>query len=213
MTENITVNTHSSIRIEGEGVLYFDPFGIEEERHDADAIFITHDHYDHFSPEDIAKVKKETTKLLVPVGMLDKAVELSGIPKSNIIAVQPGQLKEVVGGCIAEMVPSYNKLKPFHPKRAEWCGYIVTVNDIRYYIAGDTDDLPENHKIKCDVALVPIGGTYTMNAKEAAGLVNAIRPQVAIPTHYGSIVGKKEDGEKFRELVKKSIKVEFKINN
>lgn len=207
MTENVTVNTQNSIRISGNGILYFDPLGIEDEVHDADVIFITHDHYDHFSPEDIAKVKKEKTKLFVPAGMLDTAVKKSGIPEKNIIAVQPGMLKEIDGGYIAETVPAYNKLKPFHPKRAGWCGYIVTVSGVRYYIAGDTDNLAENHKIKCDVALVPIGGTYTMNAKEAAAFINQIRPQAVIPTHYRN----PEDGEIFKGLVKKSIKVEIKL--
>ena len=111
----------------------------------------------------------------------------------------------------AEAVPAFNKLKPFHPKRNQWVGYILTMNGIRYYVAGDTDALKELSSLRCDVALVPIGGTYTMTAKEAAGLINEMKPSAVIPTHYGSIVGKKEDADEFRSLVNEDIPVVTKL--
>lgn len=110
-----------------------------------------------------------------------------------------------------ETVPAYNPLKPFHPKGSGWVGYIVERGGIRIYMAGDTDVTKENKEVSCDVALVPIGGTYTMDAKKAAELVNIIRPKVAIPTHYGSVAGSKSDEEVFLAHVDSSISVENKM--
>ena len=209
MTENIEVFTQNSIRIKtASGVVYIDPFKMNIEPHDADYILITHDHYDHFSPEDIAKVKKEGTVLVVPEKMLAKAEKQSGI--SEIETVTPGIYKEL-GNLEIETVPAYNILKPFHPKASGWVGYIVKTDDKRIYIAGDTDATKEAKEVKCDIALVPIGGTYTMDAKKAAEFINEIRPDIAIPVHYGSVVGSPGDGEVFAEHVKNTIKVEFKI--
>lgn len=210
MTDNITVYTQSSIRIGSRvGNIYLDPFRMEKELHDAAYILITHDHYDHFSPEDIGKVCKHDTVLIVPEKMRTKAQTMEGVV-GRICTVKPGTYHEF-DGLELETVPAYNNLKPFHPKSAEWVGYILRLDGKRIYIAGDTDATKENKQVQCDIALVPIGGTYTMNAKKAAELVNAIRPSVAIPTHYGSIVGKKEDAEVFRENVKEPIKVEIKM--
>ena len=209
MTENIEVFTQNSIRIKtASGVVYIDPFKMNIEPHDADYILITHDHYDHFSPEDIAKVKKEGTVLVVPEKMFAKAEKQSGI--SEIETVTPGIYKEL-GNLEIETVPAYNILKPFHPKASGWVGYIVKTDDKRIYIAGDTDATKEAKEVKCDIALVPIGGTYTMDAKKAAEFINEIRPDIAIPVHYGSVVGSPGDGEVFAEHVKNTIKVEFKI--
>ena len=177
--------------------------------HDADYILITHDHYDHFSPEDIRKVAKADSILVVPEKMADKAQEAAG-DVGKIETVKPGVYREL-NGLEFETVPAYNLLKPFHPKSAEWVGYVLRIDGKRIYIAGDTDATKEAKAVKCDVALVPIGGTYTMDAKKAAELVNVIRPNVAIPVHYGSIVGKPADGKVFAENVKDPIKVEFKI--
>lgn len=209
MTENIEVFTQNSIRIKtASGVVYIDPFKMNIEPHDADYILITHDHYDHFSPEDIARVKKEGTVLVVPEKMLAKAEKQSGI--SEIETVTPGIYKEL-GNLEIETVPAYNILKPFHPKASGWVGYIVKTDDKRIYIAGDTDATKEAKEVKCDIALVPIGGTYTMDAKKAAEFINEIRPDIAIPVHYGSVVGSPRDGEVFAEHVKDTIKVEFKM--
>lgn len=207
-TNNITVNTQSSICIDGSKVLYFDPFQIREENHRADIVLVTHSHYDHFDPESISKIAKDGTVYVVPASM---EKELRGaVREGELITVNPGDVVET-GGIRIQAVPAYNRLKPFHPKRNQWVGYVVTMDGIRYYVAGDTDAVPELEKISCDVALVPIGGTYTMTAKEAAKLINAIGPKTAIPIHYGSIVGKKEDAEIFREHVTKDIAVEFKL--
>jgi L-ascorbate metabolism protein UlaG (beta-lactamase superfamily) len=128
----------------------------------------------------------------------------------KIVTVKPGVYCEAAGLEI-ETIPAYNILKPFHPKNAQWVGYVLRIGGKRIYIAGDTDDTKECKAVRCDIALVPIGGTYTMDAKKAAELVNTIRPEVAIPIHYGSIVGKPSDGETFAKYVKPPVRVEFKI--
>ena len=210
MTGNIEVFTQNSIRIRSRvGVIYIDPFQMKEEPKDADFALITHDHYDHFSPEDIGKVCKADTVLVVPEKMAAKAQEVSKMV-GKIETVKPSVYREM-GGLEFETVPAYNTLKPFHPKSAEWVGYILRVDGQRIYIAGDTDATKEARAVKCDVALVPIGGTYTMDAKKAAELVNEIRPSVAIPVHYGAVVGSPKDGDVFAANVKDPIKVEFKI--
>nr|MCR4610630.1 MBL fold metallo-hydrolase [Lachnospiraceae bacterium] len=122
----------------------------------------------------------------------------------------PNESKDV-DGLEFETVMSYNPMKPFHRKNAGWVGYIFKVDGMRIYVAGDTDATKEARAVRCDVALIPIGGTYTMDAKQAAVLVNDICPKVVIPIHYGSIVGKPTDGQVFAENVKEPIKVEFKI--
>ncbi len=210
MTENIEVFRQNSIRIKaGCGSIYIDPFHMEEQPKDAAFIFITHDHYDHFSPEDIEKVAGNDTILIVPEKMEKSAGKVKA-QVTQIVTVKPGTYHEV-RGLEFETVPAYNILKPFHPKHAEWSGFVLHVDGKRIYIAGDTDATKEAEKVKCDVALVPIGGTYTMDAKKAAELVNTIRPGIAIPVHYGELVGKPADGEVFAERVQEPVRVEFKI--
>ena len=210
MTDKITVNTQSSIRIDANGrVIYIDPFQITTAANDADIIMITHDHFDHFSPEDIVKVSKPDTRFVIPEvmrGMLDEMVP----PEAPVYYVQPGDSKGV-GNIIVETVPAYNMHKLHHPKTSGFVGYIVRIGDLRIYAAGDTDIVPEMRAIHCDIALVPIGGTYTMNAVEAAKLINVLKPQVAIPIHYGTIVGSPEDAQTFRKNVDQTIIVEEKI--
>jgi predicted Zn-dependent hydrolases of the beta-lactamase fold len=210
MTENIEVFTQSSIKItDGENHIYIDPLGIKEEFFDADYILITHDHYDHFSPEDIKKVACENTVLIVPEKMKAKALkEINFINK--IESISPNQNKKI-NSLYIETIPAYNIIKPFHLKIFGWVGYILEIGGKRIYIAGDTDKTKEAEAVHCDIAMVPIGGTYTMNAKKAAELINIIQPEVAIPTHYGSIVGNKNDGELFKENVKAPVKVELKL--
>lgn len=210
MTENITVFKHNSIKISTEvGAVYIDPFQIDEESHDAAFILITHDHYDHFSVKDIRKVATKETVLVVPDAMEEKTGEVADLV-SRIETVTPGATFNI-GGLELETVPMYNILKPFHPRKAGWVGYILTVNGQRIYIAGDIDLIKEARAVKCDVALVPVGGFYTMDATKAAKLVNEIKPSVAIPAHYGNLVGSTKDAEKFAELVKEPVKVEIKI--
>ena len=206
----IEVLCHSSIRIEGENkVIYFDPYRIKEERNDADFILITHSHYDHFSEEDINKVKNASTKIFVTSDLIDKALKL-GFEGKNIIKVMPNNsYKELF--IEVDTIPAYNLNKQFHPKENNWVGYILKLEGNKVYIAGDTDATVENKNIKCDIVLVPVGGTYTTDYKEAAELVNIIKPQVAIPMHYGEIVGEKENGEMFKELIHDNIKVDVQI--
>ncbi len=198
MNPEITVNMQSSIRIRtADQVIRFDPFRIDGEPHDTDIIFITHDHYDHFSPDDIRKVSKTDTILVAPKNM-EKTLAKQGF--TNICLLAPGENGTVRGIPVAG-VASYNMLKPFHPKANGNLGYVITADGQRIYVAGDTDAVKEAKAVQCEIALVPIGGTYTMNAKEAAALVNSIKPRTAIPTHYGSIVGKPTDGDAFCALV------------
>jgi len=207
MLEPITINTHSSIRIASEKVIYADPFRITEESHDADIILITHSHYDHFSPEDIRKVMKSDTILVCPASM--KGAEETGLETRRLA---PGESADVLGINI-ETVPAFNKLKPFHPKSSGWVGYIISLPELgRIFIAGDTDENSENSRVKCDIAMLPVGGTYTMNAKAAAKLANTISPKYAIPTHYGSVAGSPEDGEKFCSLLSSGITGVIKIS-
>ncbi len=215
MFEEVKVLTHSSIRIGGKFVLYFDPYEMQEAHHDADFIFITHDHFDHFSPEDIGKAAKETagqdggrgTCLVLPECMKGQEGK-AGI--SNVKWIQPNGILEYKG-LLIKAVPAYNRMKPFHTPGKNYVGYLVTMDGVTYYIAGDTDMTPENQEIKCDVALVPAGGKFTMDYKEAAKLVNHIAPKLAVPTHYGTVVGTGEDGEKFARLVDRKIEVRVMI--
>ena len=211
-TENIEVFTQNSIMINHHmEVIYVDPFQMNIEPHDAAYVLITHDHYDHYSPDDIKKVVSDRTILVVPEKMEAKVHDLSDIV-SKIVYVKPGVYRSIDGLELElETVPAYNIFRPFHPKSAEWVGYILRIDGKRIYIAGDTDATKEAKAVKCDIALVPIGGTYTMDAKKAAELINTIRPDVAIPVHYGHIVGKPGDGEVFAENVMAPIKVEFKM--
>ena len=127
-----------------------------------------------------------------------------GIDKNSILVVKPNE-KYVVQGIEFETIPSYNVNKKFHPKENSWVGYIITLDGIRYYVAGDTDITEENRKVKCDVAFVPVGGTYTMNSEEAAQLINEIKPQVAVPIHYGIVVGTEQDAKDFIKLLNTTI--------
>ena len=204
----IFVNTQNSIRIDCGKIIYVDPLDIRQESHDADYIFITHDHYDHFSPEDINKVLKQETQFVVPLNM-DIRVR-KNTPVGRNLAVAAGQSYETEDFTF-ETVPAYNLIKPFHKKSAGWVGYILNIDDTRIYIVGDTDATKEAQNVKCDIAMVPIGGTYTMNHKEAAALINKIKPKYVIPTHYGSLVGDKLDGERFKQLVDEKIEVVLKL--
>jgi len=162
--------------------LYFDPFEISEEKADADLIFVTHEHFDHFDVKSIANVKKEGSILVVPESMKKKVEEDAVAGKLQVYYFLPGN-EQAIGEIQVEAVAAYNRLKPFHPKGKGWLGYVVTMDGVRYFVAGDTDANEDNKKVKCDVALIPIGGNYTMDKKHAADYIATILPKVAIPTH------------------------------
>ncbi len=199
MENRITINCQSSIRIDANKIIYFDPFKIDNELHDADLIFITHDHFDHLDIDSINKIKKDTTIIVIPESIKDK------VDFNNIITVTPNNTYNIDNFKV-ETVSSYNKDKDFHKKENNYVGYIITINNERIYISGDTDFIDDLKNIQCDIALIPIGGTYTMDYVEASKFINYIKPKFTIPTHYKTIVGSLEDGLKFKELLNKDIK-------
>ena len=193
---------HACVKFNFDGVIcYTDPYELEKGENDADIIFITHGHFDHYSIKDIFKIGKDSTIFIIPEG-----VDTPELNENSVIRVKPNQKYEV-NGIKIETIPAYNIGKNFHKKEFGWVGYILEYNDIRYYIAGDTDITPENSTIKCDVAFVPVGGTYTMTAIEAAKLVNELKPKLAVPIHYGKVVGSEKDAQKFAEMVDKDIEI------
>ncbi|MGM5487824.1 MAG: MBL fold metallo-hydrolase [Nanobdellota archaeon] len=185
---------HAALKIRGEKIIYIDPYQIEGGEV-ADIILITHDHFDHCSTEDIAKIRGAHTEVMVTEGCDVKGATIVG----------PNQTLERDGISI-ETVPAYNVNKEFHPKEKNWVGYIITTKEARIYHAGDTDRIPEMDSIKADIVMVPVGGTYTMDAEEAAEAVNAINPEWAIPMHYGTVVGGKHDADDFEELCECKVK-------
>ncbi|NTU43127.1 MAG: MBL fold metallo-hydrolase [Nitrospirales bacterium] len=200
MVENIHWLGHDTFRIEGQGVvIYTDPFQIKKEDR-ADIILITHEHRDHCSPEDIAKIQGPDTVIVTVADCLPK---VSG----SVTVVKPGSRISVKGVEI-EAVPAYNTNKQFHTQDRGWVGYIFTVGGKRIYIAGDTDHIPEMKTFPAiDIALLPVSGTYVMTAEEAVQAALDIRPKIAIPMHYGSIVGEPDDARRFAEGLKGQVEV------
>ena len=184
-------------------VIYFDPFdiGSNDNLAPADIVFITHEHYDHFSPDDLAIIATEKTVFVTGKAVAQK---LSG----KVAVMAPGDTADV-DGMLVEAVPAYNINKQFHPKENNWLGFIVTVDGLRIYHAGDTDYIPEMKQFSVDIALLPVSGTYVMTASEAVQAALAINPQVAIPMHYDSIVGTSDDARTFSEALSGKIRVEM----
>lgn len=194
MLEPVTWFKNSAFRWRGDGLtLYIDPWGITDPA-PADVVFVTHAHFDHFVPEDIEKVRTDRTKI---VGPRDVAKELSG----DVTVVAPGDAIEVAGVTV-QCVPAYNVQEDRldkHPKGNDWVGYLLELPGGVYYHAGDTDHLPELESIRSDVAFLPVGGTFTMDVQQAAGLAKALSPGLAVPMHYGFVAGSPADGPAFRE--------------
>ena len=197
MLENVTLFCHSAIKLEGSKTIYIDPYGLNEAPHDADFILCTHSHYDHYSLEDIERVRKKDTIIIAPSDV------------ENVIKVIPN-VKYQIEGLEFKTTYAYNLNKAFHPKENQWVGYLIKLDGKTYYIAGDTDAVPEIENLKFDVAFLPVGGTYTMTKEEAAKLSETIEAKVIVPTHYGLIVGEKTDGEEFAKMVKNK-KIEILI--
>lgn len=187
---------HAAVRIERDSVIYIDPLRIEGAPHDADLVFCTHDRFDHFSPEDIGKVKKEKgTVLVVPERNTNKCKKLN---VSDVIGVEPNKSYEAVG-IKFKTTPSYNNSEQeYHKMNKKGVGYIVELEGTSYYFVGDLIDyVPEMDDIKADVVFLPVGGIYSMDAIEAANVANVIKPRIAIPIHFGDLIGIKEDAEIF----------------
>jgi L-ascorbate metabolism protein UlaG (beta-lactamase superfamily) len=203
MLEKIFWLGHSSIRIAGEKVIYIDPWKIGGGK--ADLILISHSHFDHLSVEDVEKIRKPETVILTTP---DSAAKLAG----DVREIRPGDAV-TVKGIRVEAVPAYNTIRmrspgvPFHPREEGWLGFVVTAGGKRIYYAGDTDLTPEMKDVRADIAILPVGGTYTMNADEAAELANLIRPGEAIPIHWGDIVGSAADAERFKALCRVPVEI------
>jgi L-ascorbate metabolism protein UlaG (beta-lactamase superfamily) len=192
---------HDGFKIKNTKTVYIDPYKIKSGE-EADILLITHDHFDHCSREDVEKIASaKTTIVTTPAAKR----ELSGTKAKEVRAVNPGE-KLVIDGILIETVPSYNVNKfsspsqPFHPKHNGMLGFIITVNGVRIYHAGDSDSIPEMEGLNVDIACLPVSGTYVMTAEEAADAAKRIKPKIAIPMHYGSIVGDARDAERFKKL-------------
>ncbi|PUA32074.1 MAG: Zn-dependent hydrolase [Candidatus Terraquivivens tikiterensis] len=199
---------HDAFRLKDEKTIYIDPYRIKG-KEAADVILVTHEHFDHLSVEDINKISSERC---VIVAARPCAGQLARVRAKEIKYVKPGDELEVEGIRI-KAVPAYNTTKfrepgrPFHPKDAGGVGYVVTMKGISIYHTGDSDFIPEMRGLKVDVLLVPVSGTYVMTAEEAASAANAIMPRLAIPMHYGTIVGSEKDAEHFKRLAKCEVRI------
>ena len=189
---------HDGLLYQDQKTLYFDPFQISGGP-PADLILISHDHFDHCSPEDVKKIQTQDTIIVTEA---DSAKKLSG----RIEIIKPGETKTIQGITI-EAVPSYNTNKDFHPKTNNWLGFIVTLNGVRLYHPGDADFIPEMKTIQADIAFLPVSGTYVMTAKEAAEAAKVLKPRIAVPIHYGAIVGTDDDAREFKKLLEGIVEV------
>ena len=190
---------HASFKIQAQGqIIYIDPFKIKGEPKDATFVFITHPHYDHCSLEDLQKVVKNDTFVVLQADCQSKIARLP--TKIKMVIASIGNKREIEN-VKYEVWPAYNINKEFHPKFQQWLGYVIEIGGKRIYHSGDTDLIPEMSLLKnIDLALLPVSGTYVMTAEEAANAAEKIRPKRAVPMHYGGIVGKEEDADKFVQL-------------
>ncbi len=188
---------HDSFRLDGPPVIYFDPWKLSGKQPVADLVLVSHEHQDHCSPEDVKKVSGPGTVVVAAAAAAER------LPGAR--AVRPGD-RLTVAGVEIEAVRAYNVSKfrspgvPFHPREAEHVGFVVTVGGVRIYHTGDTDQIPEMDEIVCDVALLPVSGTYVMTVEEAAEAARTLSPQIVIPMHYGSGIGTAGDGQRLTEL-------------
>ncbi len=189
---------HDSFRIDASKTIYLDPYQVSSGPK-ADLIMITHDHFDHCSPDDVAKIQQPGT---VIVTEKDSAKKLTG----DLREIKPGE-SLVVDEVKVEAVPSYNTDKEFHPKRNAWLGFIIEIQGVRVFHAGDTDFIPEMNGFNVDIALLPVSGTYVMTADQAVEAALAISPKLAIPMHYGTIVGSDQDAINFKKALEGKIEV------
>lgn len=204
LMDGITVNYHASIKIsKDDKVIYFDPFKIDVSSNDADYIFITHSHYDHYSEIDIKKVMKDGTKFIITSDLESKIINL-GVSKENILVVYPNE-EYNIDDLKFETIPAYNINKTYHKKSYNWVGYNLNLNGTKYYVVGDSDVTEELKNVRCDIIFIPVGGTYTMSDSEAANVVNEIKPSYVVPIHYGE-VGSITNAENFVNALNADIK-------
>jgi len=190
---------HASFRLaRAERVIYFDPWEIASEPHDADLVLVSHPHFDHLDTASVARLLKEKGTQIVTTADCAEKLKEAGITEGVRVA-RPGDRLEV-SGITVEAVPAYNTNKTFHPKEKGWLGFIVELDGVRSYHAGDTDFIPEMAEFRVDVALLPVSGTYVMTAEEAASAAQAMRPNIAVPMHYGRVVGTVADAKRFQTL-------------
>ena len=196
MTANLHWHGHDTFRVDGPPVVYVDPYQVAAGLPKADLILITHDHSDHCSPADVARLRGPATIVIAPAAAAAK------LP-APVIEIAPGEQKTVVGVAV-RAVRAYNTDKKYHPKQAGMVGYLFTVGGVTYYHAGDSDHIPEMAGLRPDVALLPVSGTYVMTAAQAAEAARKIQPKVAVPMHYGAIVGSEADAATFAKLLEGS---------
>jgi len=195
--------SHDTFRIAGSKVIYTDPFRVAK-RDEADLVLVSHEHFDHMSLDDLKKVCVPGTTI-VASPLCEEGLKAVKVKETRFL--DPGG-KLTIGQVVVEAVPAYNINKfrepgtVYHPKAEKRLGFIVTLDGTRVYFAGDTDFIPEMKSIKCDISLLPVSGTYVMTAEEAAEAAKAISPKIAVPMHYGAIVGSDADAKKFKALVK-----------
>ena len=192
MIDNIHWLGHDSFRIEGEVTIYIDPWKLAADSPPSDLILVTHNHSDHFSPDDIALIRRNETEIVAPAVVASK---LTGA----VHRVKAGEHLTVKGVEI-QVLPAYNVNKKYHPQHAGHVGYVLTVRGQRIYHAGDTDAIPEMAGLKPDIAMIPVSGTYVMDVDEAVEAVRLLQPGLAIPMHYGAIVGSEADALRFQQL-------------
>jgi|UniRef100_A0A7C4U976 L-ascorbate metabolism protein UlaG (beta-lactamase superfamily) len=188
---------HDTFLYDGKVKIYFDPYQLMITEPKADIILTTHPHFDHFSKDDIMKIKKDKTNIVATPDSENLG---------NTIYMKPYETKEILGFKI-QSVPAYNTNKEFHPKKNNWLGYIIEIEGLKIYHAGDTDNIPEMKDYKCDIALLPVSGTYVMTSDEAVDAAIKINPKLAIPMHFGAIVGSKKDAENFKKKLEGKIEV------
>ena len=194
---------HDGFKIIADGkTIYTDPYKLgksQYNKNDADVVFISHNHFDHLSMDDLKHVVAKKTTIVAAKECVE---QLKATGAAEVNGVAPGD-RFMVQGLPIDVIAAYNTNKKFHPKADGKVGFVITAGNMRIYHTGDTDEIPEMSSVKPDVALAPVSGTYVMTAEEAARAVNEkIKPKkLAIPMHYGSIVGSEKDAIRFKQLV------------